>query len=228
MTGSLLHEVLACRLGELSGCSSPNYLQVPRVPADSLLRFWRVLDSDCHIVSQDRCLDTMATGNSLPGADRTGIDFQVNVQIPWNAPEAYVTLGSPELFMLDTARIPDVLGLRTRYPEDLNILLLQWPLSVVSGMSRKHTDYESLHHECKRCFRGEQTGCCSVCGTVIKNDMEHHFASLHLDVAQLWWCPVSWCTTWKGTPHDCMDHIRQQHLVPNSVKVANLARWFPP
>ena len=114
---SLLHKVLACRLAKLSGCLSPNYLQVPRFSAESLLRMRRVLVTDCQTVSQDRCLDTMVTGSSLPGADRTGIDFQVNVQIPWNAPEAYVMLGSPGLFMLDTERIPDVLGLRTRCPE---------------------------------------------------------------------------------------------------------------
>ena len=29
---------------------------------------------------------------------------------------------------------------------DLCVLLRQWPLSVVSGMSRKQTDYESLRH----------------------------------------------------------------------------------
>ena len=27
-------------------------------------------------------------------------------------------------------------------------------------------------------------------------------------MAQLWRCPVSWCTVRKGTPKDCMDHIR--------------------
>ena len=59
----------------------------------------------------------MATGNSPPGADRTGIDFQVSVQIPWNAPEAYLMLDSSGLFMLDAAHIPDVLGLQTWYPE---------------------------------------------------------------------------------------------------------------
>ena len=51
VTGSLLHKVLACRLAELSGCLSPNYLQVPRVSAESLLRLWRVLDTDCQTVS---------------------------------------------------------------------------------------------------------------------------------------------------------------------------------
>ena len=55
-----------------------------------------------------------------------------------------------------------------------------------------------------------------------------HVSSFHLGLAQLWRCPVSWCTQWKGTPHDCIDHIRKKHSVPDSVKAANLGRWFPP
>ena len=39
--------------------------------------------------------------------------------------------------------------------EDLCVLGRQWPLSVVSGMSRKQTDYESLRHECKRSVSGK-------------------------------------------------------------------------
>ena len=40
--------------------------------------------------------------------------------------------------------------------------------------------------------------------------------------------PVSWCTQWKGTPQDCVDHIRKKHYVNDSVKAANHGRWFPP
>ena len=69
-----------------------------------------VLDRICRTVPHDRSLDTMASGSSPPGAYRKGIYFQVNVQIPWNAPEAFLTLDSPGLFVLDTAHIPDVLG----------------------------------------------------------------------------------------------------------------------
>ena len=58
--------------------------------------------------------------------------------------------------------------------------------------------------------------------------MAHHVANFHLDLAKLWRCPVSWCTTWKGTPQDCVDHIRQKHSEPNFAKAANLVRWFPP
>ena len=53
----------------------------------------------------------MATGNSQPEADRKGIDFKVHVQVPWNAPEAFVMLDSPGVLELDTTHVPDVLGL---------------------------------------------------------------------------------------------------------------------
>ena len=44
---------------------------------------------------------------------------------------------------------------------------------------------------------------------------------------QLWRCPVMWCTVWKGTAQDCIDHMRRTHKVPLSVKAANLAKYFP-
>ena len=39
---------------------------------------------------------------------------------------------------------------------------------------------------------------------------------------------LKWCTVWKGTAQDCIDHMRRVHKVPLSVKVANLARFFLP
>ena len=67
----------------------------------------------------------MAHGNSQPEADRKGIDFRVHVQTPWNAPEAFVTLDSPGVFVLDSAHVPDVLGLRTRYPDAAPVKVLK-------------------------------------------------------------------------------------------------------
>ena len=72
----------------------------------------------------------MATGNSQPEADRQGIDFRVYVQIPWNAPEAFMTLDSPGVFVLDAAYVPDILGLRTRYPD-------AEPVKVLQGRARE-------------------------------------------------------------------------------------------
>ena len=68
----------------------------------------------------------------------------------------------------------------------------------------------------------------SSCGKRIKLDLARHVANYHLELAELWRCPVSWCTVWKGTPQDCMDHLHLAHTVPASVSTANLGRWFPP
>ena len=39
---------------------------------------------------------------------------------------------------------------------------------------------------------------------------------------------MAWCTQWKGTTQDCIDHIRQKHSVKDPVKAANLGCWFLP
>ena len=101
---------------------------------------------------------------------------------------------------------------------DLTLLRRQWILLVLSGMSWKQTDLELLRHACKQRFCGARTGCCPYCGTNIKHNMALYVASFNLDLAQLWRCPMSWCTQWKGTPQNYIDHIRKKHYVPDSVK----------
>ena len=58
--------------------------------------------------------------------------------------------------------------------------------------------------------------------------MYRNVSTFHLDLGQLWRCPVSWCTVWKGTPQDCMDHVRGAHDVPLDVKSSSLDRFIPP
>ena len=53
-------------------------------------------------------------------------------------------------------------------------------------------------------------------------------ARRHLELAQLWRCPKSWCTVWKGTPQDLMDHIREGHNVPGEIWKVSLEMLFPP
>ena len=72
-----------------------------------------------------------------------------------------------------------------------------------------------------------QPGNCTHCGKYIQMDLGKHIAFYHLELAQLWRCPVMWCTVWKGTAQDCIDHMRRTHKVPLSVKAANLAKYFP-
>ena len=48
---------------------------------------------------------------------------------------------------------------------------------------------------------------CRFCGKAIRVDMYRHVARLHLDLVQLWRCPIAWCTTWKGSPQDCLSGV---------------------
>ena len=54
----------------------------------------------------------MASGDCRPRADPSGVSFLDGIQVPWNAPESFVTLDSPGVVVLDTSHVPDVLGLR--------------------------------------------------------------------------------------------------------------------
>ena len=111
---------------------------------------------------------------------------------------------------------------------DLCELRQLWPLSLLSAMSKRQTDLESQHWECKHRFSGLKAGTCSYCGRHIVNSMTRHVMTYHLELGQLWRCPVAWCSHWKGTPQDCVDHTRLQHQVGLSVKASNLGRWFLP
>ena len=58
------------------------------------------------------------TGGSQPLDDHSGVSFLCELQIPRNAPKSYVELDSPGV---DTSVVPDVLGLRVFYDDDLHI-----------------------------------------------------------------------------------------------------------
>ena len=111
---------------------------------------------------------------------------------------------------------------------DLDCLCLDWPRALFTFMGRYQLDLEHLHRECRECFGSTQSGLCTLCGKYIQQNLGRHVACYHMDLAQLWRCPETWCTVWRGTPHNCINHMRNTHNIPATVKVANLARWFPP
>ena len=99
-----------------------------------------------------------------------------------------------------------------------NPLLWHWVISVASVwtfMGRFQLDLKHLRRECREHFGSTQSGLCTFCGK-------------YMDLAQLWRCPVTWCTVCRGMPQDCIDHMRKAHSIPATVKAANLACWFPP
>ena len=50
----------------------------------------------------------------------------------------------------------------------------------------------------------------------------------HLDMGQMWQCPGPWCSIWKGTTQDCIDHLRLRHRAGLSVKASTLGKCFLP
>ena len=111
---------------------------------------------------------------------------------------------------------------------ELDYLRRIWPRALFVFMSRYQQDLERLRKECKERFGCTQSGNCTYCGKYIQRDLGKHIVFYHMELGQLWRCPVMWCTVWKGTAQDCIDHMRWTHKVPLSVKAANLAKFFPP
>ena len=102
--------------------------------------------------------------------------------------------------------------------DDLSLLRLQWPVTVLRSMVWLQSELDAMRAAAKRWFRNSRPADCSYCGKWIKCDIYHHVSTFHMTLGQLWRCPVSWCTVWKGTPQDCMDHVRGAHDVPSDIK----------
>ena len=111
---------------------------------------------------------------------------------------------------------------------ELAELIHKWPPAVINHMMWRQRELEQMRKAAKREYRQKHPAPCTFCGTIIKTDMYRHVACCHLKLAQLWRCPVSWCTVWKGTPQDLMDHIRDSHNVPGEIRGVSLEMLFPP
>ena len=111
---------------------------------------------------------------------------------------------------------------------DLTHLRDSWPPGIFNHMKWFQQDLELMRKEAKRVFTQSRPMLCKYCGKVIRCNMYRHVARLHLDLAQLWRCPVSWCTVWKGTPQDCMEHLQNGHDVPWISRTASIERFVPP
>ena len=103
---------------------------------------------------------------------------------------------------------------------------------MASGSVRPYemvsADLELLRKSAKKTYSQTRPMPCRFCGKVIRVDMYRHVARLHLDLVQLWRCPIAWCTTWKGSPQDCLEHVRSGHDAPWVSKTASIEKYAPP
>ena len=139
-------------------------------------------------------------------------------------PDDHVNIGFHEVLIHDLA--DEEFPLVTL--SELGCLSLDWLKTLFTFMSRYQFDLDQMWKECREIFGSTQSGTCTTCGKHIQQNLGKHIALYHMELAQLWRCPVSWCTVWKGTAQDCVDHMRRAHGIPPLFKAANLARWFAP
>ena len=50
------------------------------------------------------------------------------------------------------------------------------------------------HNRPEREFRHNRPGYCSLCQEQVATALDRHMMNVHLELGQLWRCPVEWCT----------------------------------
>ena len=73
---------------------------------------------------------------------------------------------------------------------ELDYLRRIWPQALFAFMTRYQQDLERKRKVCKERFGCTQSGNCTHCGKYIQMDLGKHIAFYHLELAQLWLCPV--------------------------------------
>ena len=49
----------------------------------------------------------------------------------------------------------------------------------------------------------------------------------HLDLGQLWRCPVEWCAVRKGSVRECRDHFNDKHSGSETLEFDRVSKSFP-
>ena len=139
-------------------------------------------------------------------------------------PDEHVPTGFHEILIYDMGQ--------EEWPKvplsEIGCLRLDLPKDLFSFVGRYQLELEQMRKECRDRFSSVTSGTCPTCEKCIQVNIGKHVALYHLDLAQLWRCPVGWCPVWKGTSQDCVDHMCRAHDTALSVKAGNQARWFPP
>ena len=117
-------------------------------------------------------------------------------------------------------------------PPDVTSLRRRWPKAVFRTMQRRAKEVERLcrfaHHRPERVFRHSTPGFCPICEVKIESALEVRMINSHLELGQLWRCPVEWCAVWKGSVHDCLGHLNDRHGGSTFFALKNVAKFFPP
>ena len=98
----------------------------------------------------------------------------------------------------------DVIGLRRR-----------WPQAVFQVMRERSVELEDLQ---RQAYAGLQPAYRPVCDIRTEHSLDSHMMCHHLDLGQLWRCPVEWCAVWKCSIRECRDHFNEKHCGSETLK----------
>ena len=117
-------------------------------------------------------------------------------------------------------------------PGDVTSARRRWPKAIFRTMRRRSKEVERLRrfarHRPERAFRHSKPVFCSVCQEQITSALGVHMMNAHLELGQLWRCPVEWCAVWKGSVSDSLGHLQDKHGGLQYVTLKNIAKFFPP
>ena len=99
-------------------------------------------------------------------------------------------------------------------------------------MTERGTEMERLRRQAYQhpewAYRHAQPGYCPMCKTLTDSSLESHMMCAHLELGQLWRCPVDWCAVWKGSVKECREHFNDKHGDSATMDFASVSRSFPP
>ena len=117
-------------------------------------------------------------------------------------------------------------------PADITSLRRRWPKAVFNTLRRRASDVERLRRDAPKradkAFRYSGPGFCDVCDTRIYAALDAHMIACHLELGQLWRCPVTWCAVWKGSGRACLEHLAEKHGGSTLEMTTSVAKFFPP
>ena len=115
---------------------------------------------------------------------------------------------------------------------DISSLRQRWPKAVFSTLRRRASDVERLRRDvpkrADKAFHYSGPGFCGVCDTRVHTALDVHMIACHLELGQLWRCPVEWCAVWKGSGRACLEHLAEKHGGSTLGATTSVAKSFPP
>ena len=189
--------------------------------------WWCTMQSGTGLPVVDQAEAASAARNPLPGTFR---GFELDLQsdrlydLDSTIPDVIgLQAIQPGVAVIKVMSIPDNRCIQVMIPDDhvpneFHEVLIhdmeeeEPPFVALSDLGCLRLDWPYLHLWDVICWNSNVcAGSAGICGKYIQQNIGRHVACYHMELAQLWRCLVTWCTVWRGTPQDCIDHMRKAH-----------------